>query len=204
MIGISLATLLSCASETRRPANIIANSRFLIDGPEQIIEGRENWRGPDDLSAECFITREKDGFHIRIVITDDDFQAQSQSPTQNDSAAIYLDFRNNDRRESDSFSRGAFMVRLMPHFAGDLGESMRWYPLDKSYDPSVPGTKFTSKTLNPKQYEIKIHLPIEGLKQSQTVPMREFFIDVEIIDADASGGITRMSWTGKDRNWELP
>jgi hypothetical protein len=196
-----LALLAACAHP--RPFNMTAHSRVEVDRPVQVIEGRQNWLGPSDCSAVATIHRDKKGITVVITISDDVLFAEGLDPMENDGAAVYFDTRNSIFR-GESFQRGVFMARLLPHFSRSTPETIFWYPQQQGYDPSIPDATVESRALSDKQYELRLFLPQESLREYQSAPIRSFYFDLEITDNDGAGNYSRLMWTAEPKFWDKP
>ena len=89
----------------------------VADKAEQVVSGRENWKGPDDLSAKVWLMwQDYRELYFAADVTDDQIVTHHRAgdPTKSDSVELLVDARPPWKQYMNPYTPGTFRVILVP------------------------------------------------------------------------------------------
>lgn len=174
---------------------------IILGQPEQVVYGKQNWKGPQDCSSHAYLNKTPTGFLFTIEVYDDSIKTGDSHSFMNDGIELYFDFRPPRLREKNKYEKGVFQAVILPEPGKKQIAPIEWFP--KYYDTSVPGTRAYTE-LKDSGYVLQISIPYSGLKRHHFWPRKSFYMDVAINDADTGVRESQLMWKGKIDNWKKP
>lgn len=160
-----------------------------------IVMGGENWNGPDDASAECFLAWNQRGLYCAVTVTDNSLLSLPDNKAWlNDGLELFLALRPTPGDGNYAQDVFHYILRLAPggkvvieDFARGAGTELTieaaWEKTAKGYDVFA-----------------FIHIPASG----DFKPGREFSFDLALNDADAGRNgdkrVAQLVWRGDASN----
>ncbi|MCF8380368.1 MAG: sulfatase-like hydrolase/transferase [Bacteroidales bacterium] len=167
----------------------------------QLVNGLENWSGPDDCSSVAYLNKTPAGLLFTIEVFDDSIKTGNPASYMNDGVELYFDMRPPRLRERNIYQSGVFQAVILPEPGKKQMAPIEWFP--SSYQTGIPGTRAYTE-LREKGYVVQVTIPYTGLKRNHFWPRTTFYMDVAINDADTGARESQIMWRGKNDNWNKP
>ncbi len=199
-IVLMLFILVSCSS--RYATEGLDHIKISLTSNENVINGSENWQGPEDCSAQTSLYRHPEGLLIHVNVVDDQVSTHiDETIYQNDGIELYFDLRPYRLNTKKKYTPGVFQLTIVPGIGQADTDRINFYPA--YYHAEVPGTEVISELTN-EGYFIEVFLPYQGLSENHYLPGNQFKFDFAVNDADKEKRETVMIWAGKHDNWKNP
>ena len=166
----------------------------IADKAEQVVYGKENWKGPDNLSAKVWLKwNEGRELYFAVDVTDDKVVTnhRNDDATKSDSVQLLVDVRAPWKQYMKDYTLGAFKIILVP--GTEASEATAIY----EGQPFGSITKVASKkTEHGYTMEIQVHFRSNLVEEPGWTEGREIRVGVLANDSDEPNGGDRKSAMG--------
>jgi hypothetical protein len=153
----------------------------VADTREQILLGKDAWRGPTDLSAKARVAWDDDYvLSILVEVTDDKLVTnhRKDKPTESDSVQLFVDVRTPWKLYENTYGVGTFQLVIVPASEDSKDPTVDFIGAPLAYTKAV----VTKKT--DKGYNVEVRLRFRNMDEPGWVAGREFRIGVLVNDCD--------------------
>jgi len=153
----------------------------VADTKEQILRGKDKWKGPADLSAKIR-TAWSDDYQMYVVIevTDDKLVTnhRKDKPLESDSVKLFVDVRTPWKLYINDIGEGAFQLNIVP------GNDDNPEPTVEYIGPMIAHQKNVITKKTDKGYIVEVRLRFRNIDDPGWVAGREFRIGALVNDSD--------------------
>jgi len=168
---------------------------------DNLVLNANNWKGPDDLSYRCRLSREAKGFLVTVVIKDNTLWAKNgQVQHQNDCVEIYFDVRPEKQRGKPTYENGVYHALIVPWYGAKANANTMIFHFGDD-KPMPPGCWIKSNELPNFGYRVDAYFPFSMFAYP---PGDEFNFDIGVIDYDDATHFKQMVWSGIAENYSNP
>ena len=153
----------------------------VADTREQVIQGAEAWRGPEDCSATMRVAWDENYvMTIGIDVTDDKLvtNRRADQPTASDSVQLFIDVRTPWKLYINDYGVGTFQLLIVPGSADHPEASAEFI------GPMIAHQKKVVTKKTAKGYTVEVYLRFRNMDEPGWVDGREFRIGALVNDCD--------------------
>ena len=172
----------------------------IADSKDRLVFGKENWKGPEDLSARLWLRWHAEReLYMSIEVTDDRLVTnhRSDDPRKSDSVQLCVDVRAPWKQQfMNNYTPGAFELILVPGEEGTEGTyqfgKLKFGNMGYTYG----GKMLSKRTARGYIIEVDLHFGTGQVEDPGWVANREIRVGVLVNDSDDPNGKDRKSTLG--------
>jgi parallel beta-helix repeat protein len=156
-------------------------SAEVADTKEQVLLGKDTWRGPADLSAKMRLAWADDYVLSMLVeVTDDKLvtNRRRDKPTESDSVQLFVDVRAPWKLYQNEYGIGAFQLVIVPAADGSNEPTVEFI------GAPIAHTKMVATKRTPKGYNVEVRLRFRNMDEPGWVAGREIRVGALVNDSD--------------------